>query len=177
MNVLGLHPRTWEPDQLRERREELRGRQLEPVTFDKLFKITVGGDASAEEQEAFQKGWTERDLPKINAHLAGYVLGLERSDGEEVEAPGGCPCCLAKLGGFLTGSFQWGLAYGEGSCSACGWPVTAYHRLYLDDRGGERGQLLPEHRDDPGEPDIRFELLLPAHADKVEFRSERGASE
>jgi hypothetical protein len=172
MNVLGLHPRTWDADQLRERREELRGRGLEPVTFDKLFKITLPDDASDEELASFREGWTEGDLPKINGYLSGFVLGLVREDGEEVEKPGGCPCCLATLGGFLTGSFEWGLVHGEGSCSACGWPVAAYHRLYLDERGDDRGRLLPEHRDQRGEPNMHFDLLLPAHPDAVRFGGE-----
>jgi hypothetical protein len=173
MNVLGLHSRTWDPDQLRERRDELRARGLEPLTFDQLFSIKLPADATDEDRQKFREGWAEGDLPKINAYLSGYVLGLVRGDGgAEVEDPGGCPCCLATLGGFLTGSFQWGIVYGQGSCSACGWPVTAYHRLWLDDRGGDRGQLLTEHRDSPGEPDLTFNLLLPAHPDAVLLKGE-----
>lgn len=172
MNALGLHPRTWDTEELTERREELRERKLEPVTFEKLFSVKMPDETTEAEREAFHEGWEERDLPKINGHFSGFVLGLGREDGEEVEMPGGCPCCLATLGGFLTGSFEWGIVHGEGSCSACGWPVKAYHRLYLDERGDERGHLLPEHRDDPGEPDIRFDLLLPAHPDSVLLRGE-----
>lgn len=173
MNVLGLHPRTWDADQLLERREELRERKLEPPTFDKLFTVKGLAEATEAEQEAFRKGWTENDLPKLNGYLSGFVLGLGREDGKEVEQAGGCPCCLATLGGFLTGSFEWGLVHGEGSCSACGWPVKAYHRLYLDERGDDKGRLLPEHReDDPGEPDLRFEWLLPAHPNAVLLKGE-----
>lgn len=172
MNVLGLHPRTWDTDQVLERRDELRARGLEPLTFDRLFSVKVPDDATDEDREKFRTGWTEGDLPKINAYLSGYVLGLVRDDGAEVEGPGGCPCCLATLGGFLTGSFQWGIVNGQGNCSACGWPVTAYHRLWLDDRGGDRGQLLAEHRDSPGEPDLTFNMLLPAHPDAVLLKGE-----
>ena len=37
-----------------------------------------------------------------------------------------CLHCGATLDGAM-GSFQWGLASGEGQCSRCGWPARAHH--------------------------------------------------
>lgn len=49
---------------------------------------------------------------------------------------GGARCvCGVSLGGFL-GSFNWGVAHGEGSCSSCGHPCRAYHHITVPD-GGE----------------------------------------
>lgn len=44
-----------------------------------------------------------------------------------------CIACGSALGGML-GSFQWGLAHGEGNCS-CGYPARAIH--YIKDRHGK----------------------------------------
>lgn len=44
---------------------------------------------------------------------------------------GGCVNCGAELGGMF-GSFSWGLAWGEGSCS-CGYPGRAHHTVKLPD--------------------------------------------
>lgn len=40
---------------------------------------------------------------------------------------GKCLNCERKLGGMF-GTFQWGIANGEGNCSECGWPARALHR-------------------------------------------------
>lgn len=37
-----------------------------------------------------------------------------------------CRCGRILDGSF--GSFEWGIANGEGYCEACTWPVRAYHR-------------------------------------------------
>ena len=39
-----------------------------------------------------------------------------------------CPACDRKLGGIF-GTFRWGMATGEGSCSACGYPCRAIHDI------------------------------------------------
>lgn len=59
-----------------------------------------------------------------------------------------CPGCERRLGGLL-GSFQWGLCWGEGRCSNCGWPCRGYHSP-KDDEGQEiftspLALLLPYH--------------------------------
>jgi len=40
-----------------------------------------------------------------------------------------CAGCGEALTGFLFGTFEWGLAHGEGRCCRCGWPVRMYHYL------------------------------------------------
>lgn len=48
------------------------------------------------------------------------------------QEPRGYKCqCGEKLMGIF-GCFQWGLANGEGFCSACGWPIRMFHRLPQD---------------------------------------------
>jgi hypothetical protein len=39
-----------------------------------------------------------------------------------------CVGCGQPLTGFLQGTFQWGIANGEGFCYVCGYPARAYHR-------------------------------------------------
>lgn len=39
-----------------------------------------------------------------------------------------CPLCGATIGGIF-GTFEWGIAHGEGGCSNCGYPARAYHNI------------------------------------------------
>jgi hypothetical protein len=160
----------WGLDDLRQRRDELLARQLPAVTLDQMLKIDLSDDATVEDRAGLERWWKEEGA-KIDTYLSSFVLGLVLEDGKEVAGAGGCPCCLAELGGFL-GAFQWGLVHGEGTCSRCGWPVTAYHYLYLDDRGDRRGRLKPEHRDQRGEADVTLRFMLPAHPSGVLLRGE-----
>lgn len=69
---------------------------------------------------------------------AGLVAALEASAADI------CVECGARLGGLL-GSFSWGIAYGEGFCSRCGFPYRLYHRFPIDacDKYGKpRGDAL-----------------------------------
>lgn len=43
-------------------------------------------------------------------------------------SPRKCICCGWDLVG-LFGSFTWGIAYGEGECSRCGYPARAIHKI------------------------------------------------
>lgn len=43
-----------------------------------------------------------------------------------------CLKCKKPLSGLL-GTFQWGIAHGEGRCANCGWPARAYHYIKLSD--------------------------------------------
>ena len=49
-----------------------------------------------------------------------------------------CPCCNAhvwaggKIMDAMLSTFQWGLAHGDGFCSACKWPIRMYHYVKLD---------------------------------------------
>jgi hypothetical protein len=40
-----------------------------------------------------------------------------------------CAGCGDALTGLLFGTFEWGIANGEGRCSTCGYPTRMYHRL------------------------------------------------
>lgn len=74
--------------------------------------LKVEGELSAE------------DIAALDAHFAHFL------------PPGACCKCGAQQGAkdimnqFLgAGKFQWGIKYGEGSCSTpeCGWPARAIH--------------------------------------------------
>ncbi len=38
-----------------------------------------------------------------------------------------CVGCGSPLSGLLTGTFEWGIAHGEGHCYRCGYPARMYH--------------------------------------------------
>lgn len=66
---------------------------------------------------------------KYMAELADYLSAF-------VPPQPDCICCGSLLGAkdiadaFIRGSsFRWGLAWGEGECSACGYPARAHHRI------------------------------------------------
>ncbi len=63
-----------------------------------------------------------------------------------------CLNCDAVLSGVL-GSFQWGIAHGEGTCSSCGWPARAYHR--------------PKDQDGEEICDGALQVILQYHPDNV----------
>lgn len=63
-----------------------------------------------------------------------------------------CLECDTALSGAL-GSFQWGLAHGEGQCGCCGWPSRAYHR--------------PKDQDGEEIFDRALQIILQYHPDHV----------
>ena len=68
---------------------------------------------------------------------------------------GKCICCNLPLGGLLLGTFQWGIAHGEGICGRCGWPARAYHR--------------------PKEGPVEFfSVILPYHPDELVPKPDSG---
>lgn len=72
--------------------------------------LLIGTDGLSEDQRA-----------TINAYLVRFAA----VDG------GKCLNCGTVQGGFaamIFGGFTWGIAYGEGACSVCGWPGRAIHR-------------------------------------------------
>ncbi len=50
-----------------------------------------------------------------------------------------CLKCGKSLNQFMLGTFQWGLAHGEGFCGKCKWPARLYHYLKLPD--GTEGKI------------------------------------
>lgn len=83
--------------------QELKDANLEPVTLDKIGVIVTG-----EKKEA--------GIKAINEYLSNFVYDEH------------CIKCGDSLGGFL-GMWEWGLAYGEGRCSNCGYPGRACHDI------------------------------------------------
>jgi hypothetical protein len=68
-----------------------------------------------------------------------------------------CICCGEKQGGDMiagllgTAKFRWGLAHGEGFCSACGYPGRALHYI------------------GKGEDEMRLNFILQYHPDELSF--------
>jgi hypothetical protein len=104
---------------VRERLPEMQAAGLPRLDWRKLF--TVKEEPPAEDAAALDTYFSQFLPPEfIPATVAGG------------ESPLKCACCGGRLSGFLSGlvggSFTWGLANGEGYCSACGYPGRAYHR-------------------------------------------------
>lgn len=78
---------------------------------------------------------------------------------------GQCVCCGEQQGGDMvaglmgTAKFRWGLAHGEGFCSACGYPGRALHYI------------------GKGEDEMRLNLILQYHPDGLSFDRQSEPSE
>ena len=88
-------------------------------------------------------------IAAMNDYLAAFAKPIQRDHGEENWLTGSRLClkCLRVLDGVL-GTFQWGLASGEGKCSKCGWPCRAHHVPKLDGENifdGVLEQMLQYH--------------------------------
>ncbi len=72
-------------------------------------------------------------IAAMNKYLAKFANPITRDHGEENWVTGTCLClnCMCALDGVL-GTFQWGLASGEGKCVECGWPCRAHHYPKID---------------------------------------------
>lgn len=73
---------------------------------------------------------TGEDAPpvvaSINEYLSVFAAPQKGENGNFLRGSLTCLRCEESLDGAL-GTFQWGLAHGEGACSKCGWPARAYH--------------------------------------------------
>ena len=71
----------------------------------------------------------------INEYLQDFAKPVKR-DGGGSFAMGRYVClkCGESLDGML-GRFRWGIAWGEGHCTGCGWPGRAYH--IIKDKDGD----------------------------------------
>lgn len=60
-------------------------------------------------------------------------VGCDGRNGDTEWLVGTCLClkCLRGLDGAM-GTFEWGLASGEGKCGECGWPCRAHHNPRLN---------------------------------------------
>lgn len=63
----------------------------------------------------------------INEYLSVFVRPAKGEDEDNSSSgPDCCFKCGTELSGWL-GSFQWGMASGEGRCGRCKWPARAHH--------------------------------------------------
>lgn len=107
--------------------------------------VTLKGEGSPEGRAIIED---------IDKYLAVFAKPIERGGSPEgfVLGKHACLKCGSALDGML-GSFQWGLAHGEGTCSKCGWPARMYH--WIKDREGK--ELFTS----------RISLILQYHPDQI----------
>lgn len=67
---------------------------------------------------------TGADAEPIITALGEYLSVFAKPN--RVDGHHKCLKCGATLDGFL-GSFTWGIQWGEGRCTECGWPGRGYH--------------------------------------------------
>ena len=91
--------------------EELQTRELARLNWRKLLTAT----GLTAEAEAALEAYFARFLPPGPCVMCGEQLGTRRGH---------------ELMDFLlgAGTFEWGLAHGEGFCRTCHYPARAYHR-------------------------------------------------
>ena len=65
-------------------------------------------------------------IDAIDEYLSIFSKPVKRDDGNFLMGRIECLKCGKALDGPM-GSFQWGIANGEGNCSGCGWPCRAHH--------------------------------------------------
>lgn len=79
----------------------------------------------------------EQALAQWDAYLAGFAKLTDAK----------CLCCgtslRCRLGLGFFGGFEWGLAYGEGHCSHCHYPMRGHHRV--DGLGAIHNLFLAYH--------------------------------
>ena len=121
-------------------------------------------DASVEIFETFDRralaALQARDVPRVRA---GRYFSKEPGAGAEVDdqlaqwdtylavfaelTDATCLCCGTNLrcvfGLGLFGGFEWGLAYGEGHCSRCHYPMRGHHKV--EGLGTIHNLFLPYH--------------------------------
>lgn len=63
----------------------------------------------------------------LNAYLSAFAAPPRRKGGGNfLQGELCCPNCGKSLCGAF-GTFTWGIAFGEGECSNCGWPCRGIH--------------------------------------------------
>jgi len=116
--------------------EQMKAKNLPRLTADDVFE-----------------GLEPEDHPSLNEYLSSFAMPGQRGEGNIILGGITCISCDTVMDGAC-GSFEWGIAHGEGRCSHCGWPVRVYH--FLKEEG----------------PLEQFSLLLPYHPDVVEQRGD-----
>ena len=110
----------------------------EPCTAEDIglnLTVTLEDDATDAERAEAEEART-RVLATVNEYLSRFAKPI-RPEKDGGLMLGNLKCqCGASLAGFV-GTFQWGLAHGEGSCTSCGYPGRGKHYIDL----GEDGEL------------------------------------
>lgn len=66
-------------------------------------------------------------IAAINRYLEAFAKPIRKEGGGFLVGGLECLSCGRALNGAL-GTFEWGIASGEGTCSNCNWPARAHHR-------------------------------------------------
>lgn len=101
-------------------------RRLRPYN---LINLDIPEDATQSDRDLAASTW--KALRKYFRIFADVPI----EDNSNIISGGSrCLGCDSILGGFL-GTFRYGIAYGEGACSKCGYPCRAQH--HIQDEHGE----------------------------------------
>ena len=80
----------------------------------------------------------DKDMARgiLDAYFASFVCPkfTECENGSPASGSHLCVKCGERIDGII-GTFQWGLAHGEGQCCKCGYPMRGHH--YIKDQDGE----------------------------------------
>lgn len=96
--------------------KELQEKNFPCATVDDLpFDLTTKKDAEKSKRAKEQKKYF---IKTINEYLKDFIPNDN------------CINCEKALGGIF-GTFDWGLAHGEGFCSNCGYPARGKHYIKL----------------------------------------------
>ena len=106
----------------------------------KSLKTLVGEDLPRADCETVGIELSGKDEVKgreiMDAYFSSFVSPAVTSDKNGSAASGSNRCvkCNKRIDGII-GSFQWGLAHGEGHCCECGYPMRGHH--YIKDQDGK----------------------------------------
>ena len=83
--------------------------------------------------ESMPKEEFDRLMGKVTEYFSRFVHAEQQENPNLITGGVDCIGCGRHLNGFL-GTFTWGIAYGHGFCSSCGYPYVAIHRILDDDK-------------------------------------------
>lgn len=113
--------------------DEVRAKSLPHADCESCGIVISPLDTLPEDKRAEAQRYADETIAAINVYLANFTINEKKT----------CPGCDRALGGFL-GSFTWGICWGEGNCTNCGWPCRAHHKT---DDFSVGNLILPYHPD------------------------------
>ena len=109
--------------------EKLKAANLPVCDFEDLgLKFEVNGKVSDPSVENAIKHYKSEIRKRINEYLKTFVkpvVSLDKKGNFQFYRCISCDCVLSGL----FGTFEWGIAHGEGYCSKCGYPARAFHKI------------------------------------------------